>query len=104
VSLVVMVVMVVMMPLVRTASGYRGQQTSVAPDPGPVASGRRAIHAHVDADRAQRFRRGSGAAAVTICENIVNFPLYIILQRDLSIDVFDHFEPLMSKGKSSYPY
>jgi len=40
----------------------------VAPDPGPVASGRRAIHAHVDADRSQRFRRRSGAAVVAICE------------------------------------
>jgi len=74
-SLVVMVVTAVMvvMPLVRAAPRHRGQQTPVAPDPGPVTSGRHAVHAHVDADRAQWFRRGSAAAVVSVCENTVHF-------------------------------
>lgn len=49
VSLVVMV-MVVMVPLVSAARDS-GQQAPVTPDPCSVASGRRALRAHVHADR-----------------------------------------------------
>jgi len=76
-SLVVMVVTAVMvvMPLVRATSRHRGQQAPVAPDPGPVTSGRHAVHAHVDADRAQRLCRGPAAAVVAVCKNTVRFIL-----------------------------
>lgn len=48
----------------------------MTPDPGPVASGRRAIDAHVDANRPQRFSRGPAAAVIAICEKTVYFLSY----------------------------
>lgn len=66
--------MVVMVPLVGSAPGHRGQQAPVASDPGPVASGRRAFHAHVHADRSQWFSHGPTAATVVaLCENTLYF-------------------------------